>query len=96
MVKFITPSITVLDERETPDCEGNKKVINHLARGGADGILVLGSAGEFTNLTVEERLEFMRFYAEYTAGRVELMAGTGSTQCGGAQISMCPGEAAAD
>lgn len=77
MVKIITPVITVLDQNEKPDYEGNKKVIDHLVRGGVDGILVLGSAGEFPNLTVEERLDFFRFYADYTAGRVELLAGTG-------------------
>jgi len=77
MVKIITPVITVLDEQEKPDYEGNKKVIDHLVRGGVDGILVLGSAGEFPNLTIQERLDFFQFYAEYTAGRVELLAGTG-------------------
>ena len=77
MVKIITPVITVLDQNEKPDYEGNKRVIDYLIRGGVDGILVLGSAGEFPNLTVEERLELFRFYADYTAGRVELLAGTG-------------------
>ncbi|SFP36224.1 4-hydroxy-tetrahydrodipicolinate synthase [Oscillibacter sp. PC13] len=77
MVKIITPVITVLNENEKPDYEGNKKVIDHLVSGGVDGILVLGSAGEFPNLTIQERLDFFQFYADYTAGRVELLAGTG-------------------
>lgn len=77
MKKIITPVITVLDSNEKPDYEGNKKVIDFLINGGVDGILVLGSAGEFPNLSLEERIDFMKFYAEYVNGRVELFAGTG-------------------
>lgn len=77
MAKIIAPVITVLDQNEKPDYEGNKKVIDFLIEGGLDGILVLGSAGEFPNLNVQDKLEFFRFYAMYTADRVELLAGTG-------------------
>ncbi len=77
MAKIITPVITVLNDREKPDVEGNKKVIDFLIDGGVDGILVLGSTGEFPNLSVRERLDFLTFYAEYTSGRCELLAGTG-------------------
>lgn len=77
MAKIITPVVTILDENEKPDYEGNKKVIDFLIKGGVDGILVLGSAGEFPNLTVEERIEFFKFYANYVNGRVKLFAGTG-------------------
>lgn len=77
MAKIITPVITILDKNEKPDYEGNKKVIDFLINGGVDGILVLGSAGEFPNLTVEEKIEFFKFYAEYVNGRVKLFAGTG-------------------
>ncbi|WP_124067971.1 dihydrodipicolinate synthase family protein [Clostridium sp. E02] len=77
MYKIITPVITVFDAMEKPDYEANKKVIDFLVKGGVDGILVLGSTGEFTGLTKQEKSDFFRFYAEYTAGRVELYAGTG-------------------
>lgn len=78
MYKIITPVVTVFDENEKPDYEGNKRVIDFLADGGVDGILVLGSTGEFTGLSRQEKSDFFRFYAEYTAGRMELYAGTGS------------------
>ena len=51
MCKIVTPVVTVFDENEKPDYEGNKKVIDFLIEGGVDGILVLGSSGEFTGLT---------------------------------------------
>ena len=78
MYKIITPVVTVLDQHEKPDHEANKKVIDFLVNGGVDGILVLGSTGEFTGMDRQEKSDFFRFYAEYTAGRVELYAGTGS------------------
>lgn len=78
MCKIVTPVVTVFDENEKPDYEGNKKVIDFLIEGGVDGILVLGSSGEFTGLTKQEKHDFFKFYADYTAGRTKLYAGTGS------------------
>lgn len=77
MAKIIAPAVTILDQNEKPDRAGNQVLIDFLISGGLDGILVLGSAGEFPNLSVAEKLDFFRFYADYTAGRVELLAGTG-------------------
>lgn len=79
MNKIITPVVTIFDNNGKVDYKGNEKVIDFLIEGGVDGILVLGSTGEFTNLTVKEKYEFFKFYSEYTKGRVELYAGTGGT-----------------
>jgi len=75
--KIITPSITVFNNEEKIDESGNKIVIDHLINNGMDGILALGSSGEFTTLSMEEKKEFFKFYYEYTDNRVELYAGTG-------------------
>ena len=69
MAKIIAPVVTIFNEEEKPDYAGNKKVIDFLIEGGLDGILVLGSAGEFPDLNEQERLDFFRFYAEYVNGR---------------------------
>ncbi|MCI1985733.1 MAG: dihydrodipicolinate synthase family protein [Lactobacillus sp.] len=82
MAEIIVPVITVFDQNEKPDFEGNQKVIDYLIRNGVDGLLVLGSAGEFTNLSVKEKIEFFDFYAEYVDGRVKLLAGTGCVSYG--------------
>ena len=71
MAKIIAPVVTIFNEEEKPDYAGNKKVIDFLIEGGLDGILVLGSAGEFPDLNEQERLDFFRFYAEYVNGRVD-------------------------
>lgn len=78
MAKIIVPVVTVFDHNGKPDREDNKKVIDFLLQNGVDGILVLGSTGEFTELSVAEKRDFLQFYAEYVNGRTELYAGTGS------------------
>lgn len=77
MCKIITPVVTIFSENGAIDIEGNKKVIDFLIEGGVDGILVLGSTGEFTNMTIEQRKKLFRLYSDYNNGRVELYAGTG-------------------
>ena len=82
MCRFVTPVVTAFDKNEKPDYEANKKIIDFLIEGGVDGILVLGSSGEFTGMSKEEKYNFFRFYADYTAGRTKLYAGTGSMNFG--------------
>ncbi|MDU7115059.1 MAG: dihydrodipicolinate synthase family protein, partial [Peptoniphilus harei] len=47
-----------------------------LVDGGVDGILVLGSTGEFTVLDYEDKLKFAKDYYDYTNGRVDLYFGS--------------------
>lgn len=76
MCEIIVPVVTVFDENEKPDFEENKKVIDFLVNGGVDGILVLGSTGEFTVLDYEDKLQFAKDYYDYTNGRVDLYFGS--------------------
>lgn len=76
MCEIIVPVVTVFDENEKPDFEANKKVIDFLVDNGVDGILVLGSTGEFTVLDYEDKLQFAKDYYEYTDGRVDLYLGS--------------------
>ena len=76
MCEIIVPVVTVFDENEKPDFEENKKVIDFLVDGGVDGILVLGSTGEFTVLDYEDKLQFAKDYYDYTNGRVDLYLGS--------------------
>ncbi|MDU7163988.1 MAG: dihydrodipicolinate synthase family protein [Anaerococcus vaginalis] len=76
MCEIIVPVVTVFDKNEKPDFEENKKVIDFLVDGGVDGILVLGSTGEFTVLDYEDKLKFAKDYYDYTNGRVDLYFGS--------------------
>ena len=76
---IITPVVTILDGHGKPDYEANKRVIDFLVDNHVDGILVLGSAGEFTEFSPAEKRDYLQFYGDYVNGRTELYAGTGST-----------------
>ena len=56
MSKIISPVVTIFKEDEKPDYTGNKTMIEFLIKGGLDGVLVLGSAGEFPVMSRQERL----------------------------------------
>lgn len=77
MYKIITPVITIFDSKGNIDIEGNQKVIDFLLSKGVDGILVLGSTGEFTKLSFEEKVKLFKIYYDKVQGQVELYAGTG-------------------
>lgn len=76
--KILTPVVTIFNEEDKIDFEGNRKVIEYLIEGGVDGLVPLGSTGEFTALNLEEKKEFIKFYVEAVEGRVEIIPGTGS------------------
>lgn len=76
---ILTPVITILDGRGKLDFEGNEIVINRLIDNGMDGLLFLGSIGEFFALTNGEKREFIRFVVKIVGKRVPVLIGTGGT-----------------
>lgn len=54
------------------------KLIEFQIAGGTDAIIVCGTTGESSTLTHEEHLDVIRHCAETVAGRVPVIAGTGS------------------
>ncbi|HLS52579.1 MAG TPA: dihydrodipicolinate synthase family protein [Tissierellaceae bacterium] len=76
--EIITPVVTAFDRRGRIDYKANEEIIDFLIDGGVNGILVLGSSGEFTELAFQEKKDFFDFYSEYVDGRLDLYAGTGS------------------
>ena len=75
--EYFTPVITVFDPDGKIDQIGNNQIYDHLIRVGIDGILVLGSAGEFFGMTLEQRRELARFALSRIAGRKKVLIGTG-------------------
>ncbi len=55
MAKYITPAVTPLNEDGTIDEQGAGKLYEHLIHGGVDGILLLGSIGEFFAFSMEQK-----------------------------------------
>lgn len=54
------------------------EIIDNQIENGTDGIVICGTTGEGATLDHEEHTEAIRFTVEYTAGRVPVIAGTGS------------------
>ena len=54
-ISWMTPVVTVFHEDGTLDVEGNKAVYEHLIKGGVDGIVVMGSTGEFFSMPMEQK-----------------------------------------
>ncbi|MGN0299660.1 MAG: 4-hydroxy-tetrahydrodipicolinate synthase [Lachnospiraceae bacterium] len=54
------------------------KLIDFQIENGTDAIVICGTTGESATLSHEEHDECIRFTVEYTAGRVPVIAGTGS------------------
>ena len=75
-ISWMTPVVTVFHEDGTLDVEGNKAVYEHLIKGGVDGIVVMGSTGEFFSMPMEQKKELIRVAAETIKGRTRLLVGT--------------------
>ena len=77
----LTGTITAL---VTPFSGGNvafpelKKLVNKQIRSGINGIVPMGTTGESPTVTHEEHLEVVQTVVEVVAGRVPVIAGTGS------------------
>lgn len=76
---IIPPMATIFDCEGKIDFEANGRLIEFLIINGVHGIMIQGSMGEFTHLSVEERKEFTKFAVAKVDGRVPLIVGTGST-----------------
>jgi 4-hydroxy-tetrahydrodipicolinate synthase len=75
----ITPVITLLDKSGRLDFQGTEAIIEHLIAGGMNGLLFLGSIGEFFALTNAEKQELIRFVVKKVNNRVPVLIGTGGT-----------------
>lgn len=74
--KWITPAVTAMDEQGHIDIEANKKIYDFLIEKGMDGILLLGSIGEFFAIPVEEKKQLIREALAHINGRVTVYVGT--------------------
>lgn len=70
--------VTPMFEDGTVDYGQFQELIEFQIANGTDAIIVCGTTGEASTLTHEEHLEVIRFCAEKVAGRVPVIAGTGS------------------
>ena len=75
---YICPALTLFDESLNLDFESQAALYENLIENHIDGILVLGSLGEFFALQMEKKLELARFAVKTIGGRARLILGTSS------------------
>lgn len=74
---IFTPTVTILNDDDRIDIEKNLVVAEHLVECGIDGILALGSTGEFTWLDQEDKKRYFTELSHALSGRAELLLGVG-------------------
>lgn len=75
--RYLTPVVTAFDEKGNIDLEANKKIYDHLISGGVDGIVILGSIGEFFNIPLDKQKELIDVALNHINKRVKVYVGTG-------------------
>ncbi len=76
---IIPPVPTVFDETGRFDEAGMARLIDHLAASEVDALFFGGSAGEFSQMTSEQRRQVASFSVRHLAGRKKALVGIGST-----------------
>lgn len=74
--KFLTPVVTAFDANGNLDVQGNKNVWDHLIKGGVDGLVIMGSTGEFFSMTTEQKKELIKLVVEHVNKRTKVYIGT--------------------
>ncbi|MDQ0337318.1 4-hydroxy-tetrahydrodipicolinate synthase [Caldalkalibacillus uzonensis] len=73
-----TAMVTAFDEQGNLDLNRQTDVIEHLIQTGTETIIVAGTTGESPTLSKEEKLALFEHTLQVAAGRVKVIAGTGS------------------
>lgn len=74
----ITALITPFKKDLSVDFDALKKLIDFQIEGGVEGLVICGSTGESATLSSKEKLACITTAIEHNAGRVTIIAGTGS------------------
>lgn len=74
--QYLTPAVTVFDNNGNVDEQGCCRLYDHLISGGIDGIVVMGSTGEFFEMTMDEIKRLIDISTQHCKGRTRLLIGT--------------------
>lgn len=76
---IIPPVSTIFNQNEKLDKKQMGLLIDSLIDAGVNGLFFLGTGGEFSQMSVEERKDVAEFAVQYVHKRVPVLIGTGST-----------------
>lgn len=77
-IRYMTPAVTPLTPDGQIDIASCQKLYQHLLDGNVDGVLILGSIGEFFGLTMAQKKQLIDCATQTLAGRMPLLVGTTS------------------
>jgi 4-hydroxy-tetrahydrodipicolinate synthase len=96
LVGSYTPVVTPFKDGEV-DLETFEALVDRQASQGSQGVVVTGTSGEPSLLTLAERLELVRAGVRAAAGRLPVVAATGTESLAGTlELSLGAAEAGAD
>ncbi len=78
IIRYTTPAVTPMLPQGGVDFASCERLYDHLIKGGMDGILIMGSIGEFFSLTTEEKKELIRVARKAIGKGTEMIVGTTS------------------
>lgn len=76
--QFFTPVVTCFNENGQLDKQANEAVYEHVVSGGIDGLVVMGSTGEFYSMPMEQKKQLIDIAVKYVRHRAKVYVGTGS------------------
>ena len=76
---IIPPLVTPMRDRDTLDCEGLDRLIEHVLAGGVHGLFILGTTGEAPSLSYRLRRELIDRVCHAVNGRVPVLVGITDT-----------------
>ena len=76
--QVLTAMVTPFDQHGEVDYNATRTLVNYLIENGTDGLVVAGTTGESPTLSSEEKVSLFKFVVDVAAGRVPVIAGTGS------------------
>lgn len=76
---LIPPMVTPLDAKRRLDKKGTRNMVNHLLKGGVDGIFLLGTTGEGPHLSYAIRENLVETVCRLVKGRVPVLVGITET-----------------
>lgn len=93
LVALVTP----FDEQDRVDYEALARLVEFHVSEGSDGLVIAGTTGEAATLSRDEHVELIERAVELVAGRLPVIAGTGSNSTAQtADLSIAVGKSAID
>lgn len=76
---IIAPMVTPLKDTDTLDLAGLEKLIEHILTANISGLFILGTTGEFCNISVKLREELIARVCQQVNGRTKVLVGVADT-----------------